>query len=211
MTAFRCLLIFLALTLAGVAVAGQCVVRSRAAVVSTNVVAATAAVVATPLVATVPAYGAAYDASATEIPGLKEKLAAHEARLKLVEDSRDQALRRLAVIEAKLGLPLPPVTPPRAEGPAAAQQAAADGLPAAVARGCVQCHKAGANPKGGFALVDATGKSLLALTCEQRLDVLRRINLQETDPEVMPPKGKGAVSDQEAAELLDAMTKLPKK
>lgn len=176
------------LTLSATVALGQCIIRNRAAVVQTA-----AAVVATPAVI-VPAYGASYDASAIEVQKLKEQLAAHEARLATLES----ALR-----VTQLAPPAPkPDTPP------VKPIAGTSTLPAAVSRSCVKCHQAG-KAKGGLALVDATGWKLATLTCEQRLEVLRRINLPDNDPAVMPPKGKGdePVNDKEAAELLDVLTK----
>lgn len=219
MTALRCLLVFTLLTLGTTAALGQCVVRKRAVVVNQAATVATAVVapVVTPIVSTIPAYGAVYDASAQEVPQLKEQLAVHQSRIAILESARDNLLARVAVLESKLGISQPA---PKAEAPKpevskpAPQPAVAKGnLPALFARSCIQCHQAGKNPKGGLALVDATGKSLVAIGCEERLETLRRINLPETDAHVMPPKGKGvAATDEEAAEVLSVLTEtLPKK
>jgi mono/diheme cytochrome c family protein len=184
----RFILSFLLLTLLATFAGAQCIVRNR-------IVAAQAAVVAAPAVV-VPAYGAAYDASAVEVQKIKEQLAAYEARLATLE----KALRLTAGA---------PTEKPFQDAPPKDDAPKAGGLPGAVSRSCVKCHQAGKAPKGGLALVDATGWKLATLSCEQRLEVLRRINLEASDPAVMPPKGKGdaPVSDKEAAELLEVMTK----
>lgn len=210
------LLALISLTLSATTALGQCIVRNR-------VVAAAPAVVATPAIvapAIIPAYGAGYDNTAGELAKLKEQIAALEARLALVESARDSHNARLAVLEAKSGV-LPPVPKPQtaeskteakdnsAKQPAAKAAPAGASLPAAFARSCIQCHQAGKSPKGGLILVDSTGKRMAPLTCEQRLELLRRVNLPDNNPLSMPPRGKGdPVSDREAAELLEILTKL---
>lgn len=211
MITFRYVIACTLLTLMGTFATAQCVVRGNRVFTSTyNQVAAVVPTVV-PVTTQVAAYGAHYDASALEIPKIKEQLAAQEARIKQLEATRDVHLARLAILEAKLGVaPAPPIAEPKK--PEDGQvKATPDDLPTVVSRSCVQCHQEGRNPKGNFILVDASGKHLTSLTCEQRLDVLRRINLEETDPDVMPPKGKGSVTDKEAAELLDRLTRIPKK
>lgn len=186
-----------------------CVVRSRSVVAS-------AAVVASPIVipAVLPAYGASYDASANELKALSTKIALLESKVGELTKYRDMYLSRLSVVEAKLGIapaipPPPPVNPPNGSPPVmpkADAPAATGNVPSLVSRSCVQCHS-GDKPKGAFSIVDASGSALAQLSPEVKLEILRRINLPDTDPNVMPPKGKGTASDQEAAELLDALTR----
>lgn len=209
MNRFRFALSMLVLTLLGTVASAQCLVRSRAVAAAAVV----APAVVTPAVTVLPAYGASYDNSAVELAKVKEQLAAAEARLALLESARDTHNARLAVLEARSGVaPQTPATAPTMpKTDAKAAPAAIPGLPAAMARSCVQCHQAGRNPKGGLALVDASGKGMVPLTCEQRLEVLRRVNLADDSPDVMPPRGKGEpVNDKEASELMEVLTKLKK-
>lgn len=218
--------------------AAQCVVRHR-------VIAAASAVVApvvTPVATVLPAYGATFDASAAELPKLREQLAALQARVAVLETARDNLAQRLAVAESKVGIAAPPTSAAKAAAPkdgekceqcptptpapasakapstTPATAAAKGAIPAVYVRSCAACHQAGANPKGGLALVDASGKKLANLTPEDRLEVLRRINLPPEDPQVMPPppakakpgadpKIHEAVSDADAAELMELLTR----
>lgn len=174
-----------------------------------------------------PSYGTTYDASATEIPKLKESLAAQQARIAVLETARDNLAARLAVLEAKVG-----VTPPAAPAtPSGASQAplqpsakptakpiAQGALPALYARSCIACHQQGRKTAGGLALVDAQGKEIVQ-GCETRLEILRRANLVETEQEAMPPKAPNKQlteaekkvyerpSDEEAADLLEKLTR----
>ena len=194
----------------------QCLVRHRRFPQAAVVVAQSAAVVAP--VVQVPAYGATYDdqaATANLLRDLHKRIADLEARAAQLETARDNLSQRLAVIEGKHGIATPPPVMPKADEkpkPQAKPAARTDGkLPVLVARSCVHCHT-GAKAAGGLLLDSA--EALAKLTAEQRLDMIRRINLETTDKDVMPRQQasvgadvKKPATDEEAAELLDYLTR----
>lgn len=192
------------------AIAGAtCIVRHRQAIVVNQAAVVAPAVVP---VVTVPAYSASYDDKAAlgnQVADLQKRLSAAEARVAILETARDTHTKRLADLEAKLGLkPAAEVAPPPA--PKAEEAAKPAGIPALYARSCQQCHNS-TKASGGLVLVGADGK-LAPITPVQALAVLRRINLQPEDRDVMPPKKSGhqPASDAEAAEVTDVVTKTGK-
>lgn len=190
----------------------SCVVRKRAVFAQAAVV--QQAVIA-PVAVPIAAYGAVYDdGAATQnlIRDLTKRIADLEARV--------------AIAETKLGnlpgpvpppQPLPPAPKANDKKPAAEAKAAPKpvlAIPALYARSCVRCHQQGVKESGGLALVDSTGKKLMPLEGKELKAMLRRINLPATDPKVMPPqKGnvpedvKHVATDEEAAEVLDVLTR----
>lgn len=70
---------------------------------------------------------------------------------------------------------------------------------------CSTCHDASTKNKGG-GLVLTIGNQLAALTAEQSLEVLRRVDLPKGDPERMP-RGGADLSDEEFSRLLAGVTR----
>lgn len=206
-------LVFVLVVLAafGSIAGADCIVRQRA-IVQTAVVAPVVTPVVTPLA--VPLYGASYDNSAVELAKLQQDFAALQSRVVLLESARDTLVARLAIVENKAGIlnpqPMPradEVVPPKGQQPAkpqAAQPPAVGKLPALFSRSCIQCHNA-KKADGGLVLV-RDGK-LALLKSEEKLEVIKRINLTEDSPKIMPPRktGHGKVSDEEAAEVLSLL------
>ncbi len=182
MKTFGGLLLFLAavMLLASDAGASGCLARARVvqrravvvhqqrAVVAVRQVAVAAVFVPVAALLQPPGYSATYGGP-DQSGDLLRELQALRAEI--------EALKRARVPDQP---GVEPIAPPKGEAGAAL-------APVAFAA-CAACHTEG-RVKGGLALIDRNGNAA-PLTAEQRLEVLRRIDLDVTDSEHMPPKAE---------------------
>ena len=197
-----CALIVLACL--AVAADGQCVVRRRVALRSAAVgyrqAAALVAVEAVPVAVPVfvPTYTASYYGDSTQ--ELVQKVARLEAQVELLT-----RLRQAPAPAPAQAAPKMPAAPQEKDDEA---EAPAD--PAALARvplaRCAACHDAGTKTKGGGFVLVSKG-ALAPLSADQRLEVLRRVNLPAGEAEHMPRGGD--LSDAEFAELMAVLVQRP--
>lgn len=112
---------------------------------------------------------------------------------------------RAEVAAAQKQKPAAPVTPQDDAPPVVGAPAAAPGHLEVYRNRCSACHDASTKNKGG-GLVLTIGNQLAALTAEQSLEVLRRVDLPKGDPERMP-RGGADLTDEEFSRLLVGVTR----
>lgn len=113
---------------------------------------------------------------------------------------------RAEIAAQKQTAPRPtPAAPQDDAPPVVGAPAAAPGHLEVYRNRCSTCHDASTKNKGG-GLVLTIGNQLAALTAEQSLEVLRRVDLPKGDPERMP-RGGADLSDEEFSRLLAGVTR----